>query len=114
MATKHKMTAYCPFGLQPDSLEVLIEYTYTPGSRATRIDPADPAEVDLISAKLVHHQISDMMQIMLEEWAGEYLTADGYEDACNAASDDNTSAREDAADFRRRAARDDALTERGK
>jgi hypothetical protein len=78
MATKHKMTAYCPFGLQPDSLEVLIEYTYTPGSRATRIDPADPAEVDLISAKLVHHQISDMMQIMLEEWAGEYLTADGY------------------------------------
>jgi hypothetical protein len=55
-----------------------------------------------------------MMQIMLEEWAGEYLTADGYEDACNAASDDNTSAREDAADFRRRAARDDALTERGK
>lgn len=88
--TNHCMKAWAPFGLQPDSLEVLIEYTYTPGARATRIDPADPAEVDLISVKLVHHQIDDAMQAMLDEWAAEYLNGDyGREEAY-----ENTLARE--------------------
>jgi hypothetical protein len=79
--SRHQITAWCPFGLQPDGLEVSIEYTYRPGTRATRIDPADPAEVELISARLVHHTISDSMQIMLDEWATEWLGDDGYEKA---------------------------------
>ena len=63
---------------------MLIEYSFTPGSPAVMYgtpQPADPAEVDLISVKLVHHQIDDQMQAMLEEWAGEYLSTDGYSDA---------------------------------
>jgi hypothetical protein len=54
------------------------------------------------------------MQAMLDDWAREYLGDAGYHDACAAAEDDNTSAREDAADYRRRAARDDAMMERSK
>ena len=112
----HRMTAYCPFGLQPDSIQVEITYTYTAGSRATRIDPADPAEVQFVSAKATLHALDDTMQAMLSEWAQEYLADDssagGYHDACNAASDDDEGAREDAADHRWRANRDDRLTER--
>lgn len=91
MATKHKMTAWAPFGLQPDSLEVLIEYSYTPGAAAIMYgtpQPADPEEVDLISVKLTLHQIDDSMQAMLTEWAGEYLSTDGFEKACQNADDD--------------------------
>lgn len=82
--SKHRMRAWAPFGLQPDSLECVIEYRYTPGSAAVYYgtpQPADPAEVDLISVKLVHHQIDDQMQAMLEEWAGELLSTSGYEAA---------------------------------
>ncbi len=118
MTTKHKMMAYCPFGLQPDSIQVEITYTFTPGNRATHIDPADPAEVNFVSAKATLHTLDDTMQTMLAEWAQEYLADDssagGYHDACVAAEDDNISAREDAADYRWRARRDDALTERSK
>lgn len=96
MRTKHRLTAWAPFGLQPDSLECVIEYTYTPGARATRIDPADPAEVDLISVKLVHHPINDAMQAMLDDWASEYLSTDGYSDACENAEDSIDDQRETA------------------
>jgi hypothetical protein len=113
MATKHKMICYAPFGLEVDAIEVLLTYTYIAGSRATRIDPADPAEVEFVSATATLHTLDTGMQAMLDDWAREYLGDAGYHDACAAAEDDNTSAREDAADYRRRAARDDALTERG-
>lgn len=108
--SRHTMTAYCPFGLQPDSIQVEITYTYTAGARATRIDPADPAEVEFVSATATLHTLDTGMQAMLDDWGREYLGDAGYGDACAAAEDDNTSAREDAADYRRRAARDDALT----
>jgi hypothetical protein len=92
MATKHTLTAYAPFGLQPDSLEVLIKYTYSAGRPAVMYgtpQPADPEEVDLISVKLVYNQIDDSMQAMLTEWAGEYLsTDDGFEKACQTADAD--------------------------
>lgn len=77
--SKHRMVAWAPFGLQPDGLECVIEYTYTPGSPAVIYgtpQPADPEEFDLISVKLVHHQIDDALQVMLEEWAAEYLSED--------------------------------------
>jgi hypothetical protein len=113
-ATKHKMNAYAPFGLEPDAIEVLLTFTFLPGSRATRIDPADPAEVEFISATATLHTLDVGMQAMLDEWAREYLGDAGYSDACVAAEDDNVGAREDAADYRRRAARDDAMMERSK
>lgn len=85
------MTAWAPFGLQPDSLECVIEYTYSPGSPAVYYgtpQPADPASVDFVSAKLVHHQINDSMQKMLDEWAVEYLASDdGFTDAVENALD---------------------------
>lgn len=77
--SKHRMTAWAPFGLQPDSLECVIEYTYSPGSPAVYYgtpQPADPASVDFHSVKLVHHPINDAMQAMLDEWAAEYLSED--------------------------------------
>ena len=118
MATKHKMICYAPFGLEPDAIEVLLTFTFTPGARATRIDPADPAEVEFVSATATLHTLDTGMQAMLDDWAREYIADDscsgGYHDACVAAEDDNTSAREDAADYRRRAARDDAMMERSK
>jgi hypothetical protein len=121
MASKHKMICYAPFGLQPDSIQVEITYTYSPGSPAVYYgtpQPAEDASLDFVSAKATLHALDDTMQAMLTEWAQEYLADDssagGYHDACNAASDENIDAREDAADFRRRQARDDALTERSK
>lgn len=95
--SKHKMTAWAPFGLEPDSLEVLIEYKFSPGRPAKMYlrngdpgYPADPAEVDFLSAKLVHHTINDSMQKMLDEWAVEYLASDdGFTDAVENAQDDS-------------------------
>lgn len=112
MPTKHKMICYAPFGLEPDAIEVLLTFTFTPGARATRIDPADPAEVEFVSATATLHSLDTGMQAMLDDWAREYLGDAGYRDACAAAEDDNTSAREDAAEHRWRANRDDRLTER--
>ena len=92
--SKHKMTAWAPFGLQPDALEVQIEYTFSAGRPAVMYlrngdpgYPADPAEADLISVKCVH-PLNDAMQKMLDEWAGEYLGTEGYEDAIENARDD--------------------------
>lgn len=84
--SKHTIRAWCPFGLQPDSLEVEITYTYTPGAAAIMYgdapQPADPEELDFISARMVQHDIDAGLQKMLDEWAGEYLSTDGFEDAC--------------------------------
>jgi hypothetical protein len=93
--SKHKMKAFCPFGLQPDSLEVEIEFEYRPGRPAVMYlrngdpgYPADPPEIDMISATLVHHKIDDSMQGMLDEWASEYLSGEGYDKAIDMADDD--------------------------
>ena len=90
--SKHRMTAYAPFGLQPDSLECVIEYTYSAGSPAVYYgtpQPADPASVDFHSVKCVH-PLNDAMQAMLDEWAAEYLSEDyGRETAIYNATDDD-------------------------
>ena len=89
--TTHKMTAWAPFGLQPDALECMIEYTYSAGSPAVYYgtpQPADPASVDFVSVKCVH-ALSGEMQAMLDEWAGEYLSEDyGREKALDNLDDD--------------------------
>lgn len=90
---KHRMKAYAPFGLQPDSLECVIEYTYYPGCAAVYYgtpQPAEPAGVDFVSVKLVNHTIDDSMQKMLDEWAAEYLSEDyGRAKALDNAMDDD-------------------------
>ena len=88
--------AYCPFGLSEDGLEARIEYTYRRGRPAVRYlrngdpgYPADPPQVDFVSAELTLHTIDSSMQKMLDEWAIEYLASDdGFDAAVDAAEDE--------------------------
>lgn len=115
MASKHTIIAYCPFGLESDALEVWITYLFTPGRPAVMYlrngdpgYPADPAEVELVSAKLVYHPINDAMQKMLDEWAVEFLADDeGYQDACFVAEANIWSERERAAEMRAERAKEE-------
>ena len=92
--SKHRMTAWAPFGLQPDSLECVIEYLFTPGSPDVMYlrngdpgYPGYPPEVGLISVKCVH-PLDEAMQKMLTEWAIEHLASDdGFTDAVEIAHD---------------------------
>jgi len=90
--SRHTMKAWAPFGLQPDSLECVIEYTYSPGSPAVYYgtpQPAEDASLDLVSVKCVH-PLNDAMQAMLDEWAGEALSEDYWrEKAIDNATDDD-------------------------
>jgi hypothetical protein len=85
MASKYTLTAYCPFGL--GEIEVDIVYTYTPGhpargpSYASGGEPADPPEVEFISAALPKGKLDDHHQLMLNEWAEEWLADEGFDDA---------------------------------
>lgn len=95
-ATYHKMIAYAPFGLEPDAIEVLLTFTFLPGTRATHIDPADPAEVEFVSATATLHTLDAGMQAMLDDWGREYLANEGFADAADTASEDIEAAREEA------------------
>ena len=90
--SRHTMKAWAPFGLQPDALECMIEYTYSAGSPAVYYgtpQPADPASVDFVSVKCVH-PLSGEMQAMLDEWAGEALSEDYWRaKALDNATDDD-------------------------
>jgi hypothetical protein len=85
MTTKYTLTAYCPFGL--GEIEVDIVYTYTPGrpargpSYASGGEPADPPEIEFVSAALPKDKLSDHHQLMLNEWAEEWLADEGFDDA---------------------------------
>ncbi len=97
MSAKHRMTAWCPFGLNKDGLEVVIQFKYSPGRPAVMYlkngdpgYPADPPEVDFVEANLVHHTIDTGMQKMLDEWAVEYLASDdGFLEAVEAAQEED-------------------------
>ncbi len=81
--SKHTMTAYAPWGLQPDAIECQITFTYYRGCDAVMYgnpQPADPASVDF-HAVTCKHPLDAEMQAMLDEWAGEYLAGEGYADA---------------------------------
>ena len=89
------MTAWAPFGLQPDAIECSIVYTYSPGRPMVMYlrngdpgYPEEPATVDFVSAECAH-PLNPAMQKMLDDWAIEYLASDdGFDDACNHAADD--------------------------
>lgn len=112
MSEKHKLRAYCPFGL--GEVAVDIRFTYSPGRPAVMYlrngdpgYPADPAEVEFVSA---HIEVDDpMLNKLAAEWAEEWLASDeGYQAACEAAEDADDRAREFQAELR---AEDDMLRE---
>jgi hypothetical protein len=77
------------------TLEVTFEYTpgrtaYTPRGEYGPIDPPDPAEVSLVSAKFIDGDgLWDPGEKQVEEWASDYLDTDeGYELACKMAESD--------------------------
>lgn len=89
---------------------VEIQYAFVRGSPATRPsfscpgEPADPDEVDLISARLVDGDGITPTEDQIHEWAREWLHGDGYHEACAHAKrgpdpDDLLQQRRDAQDF---------------
>lgn len=99
--SKHTMKAVCPFGL--DGIWVEINFSFSPGSPAILYgdapQPADPAEIELISVTYAD-SINDAMAKMLEEWAVEYLADEGLVDAMEEVASDHEAAREYAAELR--------------
>jgi hypothetical protein len=67
---------------------VEIQYSFVRGTPATRPsfscpgEPADPDEVDLISARLVAGDGLEATDEQVHEWAREWLHGDGYFEAC--------------------------------
>lgn len=105
--TTHYLTAGCPFG--NDEIEVEIGFGFTPvtpergPSYASGGEPADPPEVEFLSAKCSGLIDADMRR-KLDAWAREYLASDaGQQAAIDALPED------DDGDYRRDRARDDAM-----
>ena len=79
----HTLTAYCPLGLGEIAVE--ITYRFTPGrpargpSYASGGEPADPPEVEFISASTTVND--DLVKLMVTEWAEEWLGDDGFDEA---------------------------------
>lgn len=122
----HTITAECKVkfripDMPADEREVAyptleITYTFTPGSPEVRYQrngdpgwPADPAEVELVSAKLIKADGFTPTQEQINEWAEEWLWNEGYNAACDAAAEDRRpdpdlayeQMRDDAAERRR-------------
>lgn len=89
-----------------------IEYSYKPGAPPSFNindggDPGWPAEIELISAKLLDGDGLDPEPAQVNEWALNWLHGDGYDEACGHAEDDRKpdpdaayeQARDDAIDF---------------
>ena len=81
--SKHTITAFAPFGLDPDGLPCDITFTYSKGRPAVMHlrngdpgYPADPPDVDFISVKCVDLDLSPTYQKMLDDWAIAYLASD--------------------------------------
>jgi hypothetical protein len=71
-----------------------VKYTFTPGYPATRIDPAQPDDVDVTSATVSGEDAP--------QWVWDWLNGDlGYEYLCADAQGRAQENAEDAADHRR-------------
>lgn len=110
-ATKHKVEAAWPIGY--DEIRVIITFTFLKGapeqgpSYASGGQPADPDEIEFVSAKLFdEHTPSPFFRHYLNEWAAAWLADEGEDAARDAAFDDDESAREDAAERRAEQARE--------
>jgi hypothetical protein len=92
MASKHTLTAYCPFA--GDEIDVEITYNYTPGrpargpSYASGGEPADPPENEFVSATITGATLPTAIQEKLNDWASLWITGDGWDDAVSHAADE--------------------------
>ena len=85
-----------------------IAYTYLPGSPQrgptywSGGEPADPAEVELVSARLIDGDGLDPDAKQIDDWAQGYLDSDrGYEAACREAEEVEASVYDTRNDARR-------------
>ena len=85
----HTLTAHCPLGLGEIAVE--ITYRFTAGrpargpSYASGGEPADPPEVEFISASTTVND--DLVKLMVSEWAEEWLGDDGFDEAVDNAEE---------------------------
>lgn len=81
--------------------KVLITYTYTRGcpargpSYSSGGEPAEPDEVELVSVELIDGDGLDPTKKQLEEWAEEWLWAEGYDRSCRNAVESISESRAD-------------------
>lgn len=61
---------------------------YIPRGEYAPIDPPEPAEVELIDAKLIDGDGLAPTRGQVQDWAQDYLDGDGYDHALRNASDD--------------------------
>ena len=119
--THHTLTAeleirFTPTGCTETEVAyptIEIAYTYLPGSPQrgptywSGGEPADPAEVELVSARLIDGDGLDPDAKQIDDWAQGYLDSDrGYEAACREAAASEAEARAEAYDTRNDAMRD--------
>lgn len=114
--SKHTITTeievkFTPAGLVEQETvypELEITYSFTAGSPATGPTyacggtPAEPDEVELISAKMISDDGIEPTAQQINDWAAEWLASDtGYESAVKCAAIDYEYWREQAAELRR-------------
>lgn len=74
-------------------IKLEIEYTYSPGlpergpSYSSGGEPAEPAEVSLVLAKLLDGNGLAPDDAQVQEWADEWLQGDGFDAACQHAEE---------------------------
>ena len=85
----HTLTAHCPLGLGEIAVE--ITYRFTAGrpargpSYASGGEPADPPEVEFISASSTFNDV--FVWLMVTEWAEDWLAGDGWDEAVDNAEE---------------------------
>ena len=94
MTSKHTLTAYCPLWFAGDEIEVEITYTYIAGrpargpSYASGGEPADPPEIEFVSATVTGSTLGKALQDKLNDWAEAWVTGVGWDDAVSHAVDE--------------------------
>lgn len=92
MTTTHTLTAFFPFG--EEEVDVEVTYTYLAGrpargpSYASGGEPADPPEIEFVSAKLTGAALDKALQDRLNDWAEAWVTGPGWDDAVSHAVDE--------------------------
>lgn len=117
--TTHKITACIPVGPSDEGAEVELEITYTflPGapeqgpSYASGGQPADPDEIEFVSARNIHGEpygaFADLEQDHLNDVARDWLDDKGFEEAVAHACEELEAAKEAAAEARAEMRRED-------
>lgn len=97
--TRHTVRAICQSGNDGDGFLVDIEFIFTPGipeqgpSYDSGGELACPPEVEFVSAILTDSELlkPSFTQKVLDDWAADWLTSAGYDEACQAVADTDSS-----------------------